>query len=128
LRRWIDRLGFGAKAAKGGVLFVRADPGCDRGRGDRAAGFRLQTLGSFAERVAQVIEREGLEHHADGVGFVAQSSGARREQPLARGAAPELHNLEFFLANAFAGDDAAAAVGARAGRLVGVRRGGRSKR
>ena len=128
LRRRIDRLGFGAKAAEGGLLFVRADPGCDRGRGDGAAGFRLQALGSLAERVAQVIERERLQHQADRVGLVAQSSGARREQALARGAAPELHDLEFFLANAFAGDDAAAAVGARAGRLVRVRRGGRSKR
>src|SRR5208337_4167170 len=52
LRRRIDRLGFGAKAAKGGLLFVRADPRCDRGGGDRAAGFRLQALGGVAERVA----------------------------------------------------------------------------
>ena len=52
LRRWIDRLCFGAKAAEGGLLFMRADPGCDRGGGDGAAGFRLQTLCGFAERVA----------------------------------------------------------------------------
>ena len=52
LRRRINRLGFGAQAAEGGLLFVRADPGCDRGRGDRAAGFGLQALGGFAERVA----------------------------------------------------------------------------
>ena len=100
----IDCLCFGAKAAEGGLLFVRADPGCDRGRGDRAAGFRLQALGSFAERVAQVIERERLQHHADRVGLVAKRGRAGREQALARAAAPELHDLEFFLANAFAGD------------------------
>ena len=47
-----DRLGFGAKAAECGLLFMRADPGCDRGGGDGAAGFGLQALGSFAERVA----------------------------------------------------------------------------
>ena len=52
LRRRIDRLGFGAKAAKGGLLFMRADPGCDRGWRDGAAGFGIQALGSFAERVA----------------------------------------------------------------------------
>ena len=83
LRRRIDRLRFGAKAAEGGLLFVRADPGCDRGRGDGAAGFRLQALGGFAERVAQVVERERLQHQADGIGLVAQRSRARREQALA---------------------------------------------
>ena len=62
---------------------MRTDPGCDRGWGDGAAGFRLQALGGFAERVAQVIERERLQHQADGVGFVAQRSGAGREQALA---------------------------------------------
>ena len=51
LRRWIDRFRFGAKATKGGLLFMRADPACDRGGGD-VAGFRLQTLRGFAERVA----------------------------------------------------------------------------
>src|SRR5208337_5477926 len=85
LRRWIDRFRFGAKAAEGGLLFVRADPACDRGRGDRAARFRLQTLGSFAERVAQVVERERQEHQADRVGLVAQRSRARREDALAGG-------------------------------------------
>ena len=128
LRRRIDRLCFGAKAAEGGLLFVRADPGRDRGRGDSAAGFRLQTLGGFAERVAQIVERERLEHQADGVGLVAQRGRAGREQALARAAAPELDDLEFFLANAFAADRVTAAVRARAGRLVCVRCCGRSKR
>jgi len=104
------------------VCSLCADPGCDGGRGDGAAGFRLQALRGFAERVAQVVERERLQHEADGVGFVAQRGGAGREQALARAAAPELHDLEFFLANAFAGDDVAAAVRALTGRLVGVRR------
>ena len=128
LRRWIDRLCFGAKAAEGGLRFVRADPACDRGGGDSAAGFRLQALCGLAERVAQVVERERLEHQADGVGLVAKRGRAGREQALARGAAPELHDLKLFLANAFASDDAATAVRARAGRFVRVRRGGRSKR
>ena len=39
-----------------------------------------------------------------GIGFVAQRGGARREQALAGAAAPELHDLEFLLAHAFAGD------------------------
>jgi hypothetical protein len=52
LRRRIDRLGFGAQAAERRVLFVRTDPRRDCGRGDGAAGFRLQALGSFPERVA----------------------------------------------------------------------------
>src|SRR5271166_6245042 len=52
LRRRIDRFRFGAKAAEGGLRFMRADPGCDRGGGDGAAGFRLQALGSLAKRVA----------------------------------------------------------------------------
>ena len=107
---------------------MRTDPGCDRGRGDSSAGFRLQALGGLVERVAQVIERERLQHQADGIGLVAKRGGAGCEQALAGAAAPELNDLEFFLAHAFAGDDVAAAVGTFAGRLVGVGYCGRSKR
>ena len=60
--------------------------------------------------------------------LIAQRGGARREIALAGGAAPELNNLEFLLANAFATDGVAAAVGTFAGWLVRVRCGGRSKR
>ena len=98
LRRRINCLCFGAQAAKGGLLFVRADPGCDRGRRDGAAGFGLQALGGLIERVAKVIERERLQHQADGIGLVAKRGRARREQALAGAAAPELDDLEFLLA------------------------------
>ena len=84
LRGRIDRRRFGAQAAKGRVLFVRADPGRDRGRGDSAAGFRLEALGGLVERVAEVVERERLEHQADGVGLVAQRGRARRERCACR--------------------------------------------
>ena len=79
LRRRIDCLCFGAKAAEGGLLFVRADPRCDRGWGDGAAGFGLQALGGFVERVAQIIERERLQHEADRVGLIAKRGRAGRE-------------------------------------------------
>ena len=104
LRGRIDRRRFGAKAAEGRVLFVRADPGRNRGRGDRAAGFRIEALGGLVERVAEVVERERLQHQADGVGLVAQRGRAGRESALARAAAPELDDLELLLANAFAAD------------------------
>jgi len=39
LRRRIDGRRFSAQPAKGRMLFVRPDPGRDRGRGDGAAGF-----------------------------------------------------------------------------------------
>ena len=60
LRGWIDGRRFSAQAAEGRVLFVRADPGRDRGRGDRAAGFRFEAPGRFVERVAEIVERERL--------------------------------------------------------------------
>ena len=102
LRGRIDCRRFGAQAAEGRVLFVRADPGRDRGRGDRAAGFRFEALGGLVERVAEVVERERLQHQADRIGLVAQRGRAGRESALAGGAAPELDDLELFLANAFA--------------------------
>ena len=125
LRGRIDGRRFGAQTAKGRVLFVRADPGRDRGRGDRAAGFRFEALGGLVERIAEVVERQRLEHEADRVCLVAQRSRARREGALAGGAAPELHDLELFLANAFAGYGMAAAVRAGFGHLVRVRSAGR---
>ena len=125
LRGRIDGRRFGAQAAEGRVLFVRADPGRDRGRGDRAAGFRFEAPGGLVERVAEVVERERLQHQADGVGLVAQRGRAGREGALARGAAPELDDLELFLANAFAGYGMAAAVRAGFGQLVRVRSAGR---
>ena len=79
----IDRRRFGAQAAEGRVLFVRADPCRDRGRGDSAAGFRFEALGGLVERVAEVVERERLQHQADRVGLVAQRGRARREGALA---------------------------------------------
>ena len=83
LRGWIDRRRFGAKAAKGRMLFVRADPGRDRGGGDSTTGFRLEALGGLVERIAEVVERERLQHQADGVGFVAQRGRAGRERAFA---------------------------------------------
>ena len=121
LRGRIDRRRFGAQAAEGRVLFVRADPGRDRGRGDRAAGFRFEAPGGLIERVAEVVERERLQHQADGIGLVAQRGRARREGALAGGAAPELDDLEFLLAHAFAADGVAAAVRTLARGLVRVR-------
>ena len=117
----IDCRRFGAKAAEGDVVLMRADPGRDRGRGDSAAGFLFEALGGLAERVAEVVERECLEHQADGIGLVAQRGRARRELALAGGATPELHNLKFLLANAFPADAVAAAVRTLGRRLVRVR-------
>ena len=62
---------------------MRADPGCDRGGGDGASGFRLEARGGLIERIAEVVEREGLQHQADGIGFVAKRGWAGREQALA---------------------------------------------
>src|SRR5208337_692250 len=83
LRGWIDRLCFGAKTSECRMLFVRTDPRRDRGRGDSAAGFRFETPGGFVERVAQVVERERLQHRADGIRLVSESGRAGREQALA---------------------------------------------
>src|SRR5208337_3921533 len=60
-----------------------ADPRRDRSRGDSAAGFRFETPGGFVERVAQVVERERLQHRADGIRLVSESGRARREGALA---------------------------------------------
>ena len=83
LRGRIDRRRFGAQTAKGRVLFVRADPGRNCGRGDRTAGFRLEALGGLIERIAEIVERERLQHQADGVGLVAQRGRAGREGAFA---------------------------------------------
>ena len=117
LRGRIDRRRFGAQTAKGRVLFVRADPGRDRGGGDSTTGFRLEALGGVVERIAEVVERQRLHHQADGVGLVAQRGRAGREGAFACAAAPELDDLELFLANAFAGYGMAAAVRAGLGCL-----------
>ena len=124
----IDRIRFSAKTAECGLLFMRADPRRDRGRGDSATGFRFEAPGGLVERIAEVIECERLEHQANGIGLVAECCWPGGEGALARAAAPELHDLEFLLADAFTGDGMAAAVGTRAGRFVRVRRCGRSKR
>ena len=60
LRGRIDGRRFSAQTAESRVLFVRADPGRDRGRGDSTTGFRLEALGGFVERVAEVVERQRL--------------------------------------------------------------------
>ena len=83
LRGRIECRRFGAQAAEGRVLFVRADPGRDRGRGDGAAGFRLEAPGGLVERIAEVVERERLQHQADGVGLVAQRGRPGREGAFA---------------------------------------------
>ena len=84
LRGRIDCRRFRAQAAERRVLFVRADPRRDRGRGDSAAGFRFEALGGLVERVAEVVERERLQHQADGIGLVAQRGRARRERCACR--------------------------------------------
>ena len=127
MRGRIDCRRFGAKAAEGRLFFVRADPGRNCGRGDRAAGFRFEAPGCLVERIAEVVERERLQHQADGIGLVAQRGRAGREGALAGRAAPELDDLKLLLADALAADGMAAAVWARAGRLVCVWCGGWSK-
>ncbi len=62
---------------------MRADPGRDRGRGDSTTGFRSETLGGLVERVADVVERQRLEHQADRIGLVAQRGRAGREGAFA---------------------------------------------
>ena len=93
----------------------------NRGRGDSTTGFRLEALDRLVERIAEVVERERLQHQTDGVGLVAQRCGARREGALARGATPELHDLEFLFADTFAADSVATAVRALCRLLVRVR-------
>ena len=62
---------------------MRAKPHRDRGRGNCAAGFCFEALRGLAERVAEIVERERLQHQADGVGLVAKRRRARREGALA---------------------------------------------
>ena len=127
LRGRIECRRFGAQAAEGCVLFVRADPGRNCGRGDGAAGFRFEAPGCLVEGIAEVVERERLKHQADRIRLVAQRCRAGREIALAGSTTPELDDLKLFLANAFAGYGVAAAVWARAGRLVCVWSTGRPK-
>ena len=83
--------------------------------------FLFEARGGFFERVAEVVVGERRQDHAQGIGLVVQRGGAWRERALARGAAPELDDLELLPARAPAGEVAAAAVGAGLWLLAGER-------
>jgi hypothetical protein len=65
-------------------------------------------------------QRRALSRRAatDRVRLIAQRGWAGHEDALARAALPELDDLKLLLANTLTADGAAAAVWARAGRLV----------
>ena len=77
--------------------------------------FDLTRARRVLQRVAEAVGRERIDHRAQGIGLVADRGRSRRERALARRAAPQLHDLQFFLARAAARQDMAAAVRARVG-------------
>jgi len=68
-----------------------------------AAGHLAQASGRHLDRVAKVVIAERGGDHAQRVGLVAQCCRSWREDALARRAAPELHDLKFFLADSTPG-------------------------
>jgi hypothetical protein len=92
------------------VRLVLVEPGGDRGRGNAAICFLLEARRSLLECIAEVVVADGGEDHAQGIGLVVERGRAWSEGPLAGGAAPELHDLQFLSAGAAAREVAAAAV------------------
>src|SRR5215471_10555000 len=91
-----------AQSAVAAVLLVLLEPGGYRGRRNAAIGFLLEPRCDLLERVAEIIVGERRKDHAQGIGLVAQRSGAGREGAFARGAAPQLHDLKLLFPRATA--------------------------
>jgi GNAT superfamily N-acetyltransferase len=75
--------------------------------------------GAVLERVAEVVERDGVEDDAERMGVVAELRRRGREHAVARGAAQELHDLEFLAPRPLPGEVRAGPVRAPLGRLCG---------
>ena len=96
------------------------EPQGDRRAGDAVAVSGTDLLGSLVERIAEVVLRDGVEHDAERVGFVAQLDRRRREDALARSAAPQLDDLDLLAACPLPCDRGATAIRAALGSLLRV--------
>jgi hypothetical protein len=84
---------------------------------------RLQFCGGIRERISEIVQGNAVQNDAKWIGFLAQRRGRRSEHASAKFALPELDNLKFLAACAFADCARAAAVRAARGRFdrVGTR-------
>ncbi len=80
-----------------------------------------QLVGGFPKRIAEVVEDDRVEHDAQRIRLAAHRRRRRREDALARGAAPELNDFDLLVADALPGNRGAATMRAALGAFFGVR-------
>jgi hypothetical protein len=78
-------------------------------------------VGGRLKRIAEVVDGDRVEYDAQWVRLAAHRRRRRREDALARGAAPELDDFDLLAADALPGNRGAAAMRAALGALFGVR-------
>src|SRR5216684_4436074 len=126
LRRRKEPAAFDAQPRVGCERPVLGEPGGNRRATGAVALARLDLVGRRLHCVAEVVERDRVEHDPERIRLVAQRGGRRGEHALARSAAPELNNLDLLAAGSFARYRGAAAMRAALGALFGVRDASRS--